>query len=67
MATKKIIKKRFTVIAKCIMYTDVEIITDSLEDALAQARGLNVLDFVTPMGNHNDSSFTIDGVFSHDD
>lgn len=67
MATKKITKKRFSVGAKCWMETDVEILADTMEEALEQARALNVLDFVTPAGNHNDSSFIINSVFSHDD
>jgi hypothetical protein len=51
--------RRFQVSAQIHVETTRDITADSMEDALAQARKFDVLDFVELSGEHNDSSHEI--------
>lgn len=64
--TVKSNKKRFTVGAKIMLDTDVEINADNMEEAIILARGFDIHDFVSFGGSHNDSSLHVNSIFEHD-
>lgn len=57
-------KKTFRVVARVTMETDMEIACNTLEEAVAEARKLEVLDFVKPLGDHLDSNLEITGIWT---
>ncbi len=61
MATKK--TQKFLVMANLTLDTNAEITASSLEEAIEIARTLKIADFVEILGDHNDSSLHISGVF----
>jgi prophage tail gpP-like protein len=59
MATKR---KRYSVWAKTNVYNSIEILAESLEDAVAQSKELKTADFVEILGDNMDSDTIINGV-----
>jgi len=55
--------KTFTICAKLMLDTTAEVSAESLEQAVEKSRTFTVDDFVEILGEHNDSSLTIYGVF----
>jgi hypothetical protein len=55
--------KTFQVMAKCHRDVSVEIKAENLEDALVKAKELKDGDFVEVLGDYNDGSTEIYGVF----
>jgi len=62
MATRKSLKE-FYIGARITLSTDCVISAASMEEALEKAKTLDIHDFVTLLGNHNDSSLEIDSIF----
>ena len=62
MATKKT-AKTFNIQAKITLDTGINITANTLEDAMAEARTFDIHQFIDLLGDHNDSSVTITGLF----
>ena len=63
MAVKKS-NETFQVYAKITLDTAIGVSANSLEEALGIARNYTIHDFVTILGEHNDSDTKITGVYS---
>lgn len=61
--TSKKTNETYSVMAKVVVDTDVEISAPSLEEALIKARKLYIHDFVKILGSHNDSGVEVKGVW----
>ena len=61
--TSKKTNETYSVMAKVVVDTDVEISAPSLEEALIKARKLDIHDFVKILGSHNDSGVEVKGVW----
>lgn len=57
-------RKTFYVEARIGLCVGVEIMATSLDDAIEKAKGMELRQFVEILGNHNDSTFAISGVFA---
>lgn len=57
--------KTFNVMAKLKLECGIDIKAASLEDAVEQARKLKATDFVEVIGDFNDSSIEVFGVFEN--
>ena len=67
MSTKKNkVQKKFNVWANLRQTVSVEIVADSLEDALAKAKNLDEKVFVDVLGEYVDGNFEITGVLADD-
>jgi hypothetical protein len=67
MSTKKNkVQKKFNVWANLRQTVSVEIVADSLEDALAKAKNLDEEVFVDVLGEYMDGEFEITGVLAND-
>lgn len=56
-------RRRFTVHIQIDLWTEKEILADSFEDALTQARDLSIHDLIKIRGGHHDSNIRVTGVF----
>lgn len=61
--TPEIKTQTYVIQAKIMVDTDAEINAVSLEEALEKSKELNIHDFITIDGNHNDSSLEINGLY----
>jgi hypothetical protein len=67
MSTKKNkVQRKFNVWANLRQTVSVEIVADSLEDALAKAKNLDEKVFVDVLGEYVDGNFEITGVLADD-
>jgi len=63
MATKKAVQKKYNVNVRAWVDTTVEVVADSLEDAIEASKKVSLDDAITIHGDHNDSGFRVTGIF----
>ncbi len=63
MATKKKELRQFYVNARLVLDTCILINAESLDDALAKSKNLEISDYVDIIGDNNDNVFGITGIF----
>jgi hypothetical protein len=56
-------RKTYTIMARLVLDVDVEVSAESLDEALAKSKDLDVHDFADIKGGYNDGSMNITGVF----
>jgi hypothetical protein len=61
--SKKQTLKTFHVNARINLDTTIEISAKDLDEAVAKGKTLDINDFIEIVGDHNDSSFRVSGIF----
>ncbi len=53
----------FTILAKIVLETNIEVSASSMEEALEKSKSLKINDFIDIHGDHLDSELDINGVY----
>lgn len=61
-------KQTFSIMVKAILEFNIDVVAESLEDAVAQAKDLKIgdIDAALPADGYNDYSIDVQGVFRND-